>query len=583
MQVAAVQLQDVDPPEAVAAAFKDVTNAKEDREKLINQAQGYRNDIIPRAKGEAAELVNRAKGFAQARLNRAQGEANRFLATLKEYNQSKDVISKRIYIETMEEILPNMEKIIIDGKGGERLLPYLPLDRRSKLTAASGGKASSQLESEEPREEPSPTLIMSSGFAEEPGEAGAKMQAELKAIAARYGLTVGDVQDVIQTAIVVQLGKPVRNITEPGLYMKVPFVQEVTYFDKRLLDYDSNAQDVITSDKKTLLLDNFAKWRIVDPLKVYQNFQSQRGALQRLHDIIYSELRVELGLVVLDLLRRAGEHLRVGLAAVDVGQRRAFAAAVAGQIEGEGAVARGQGEQRAGAGDVGAAHLRIVLGQRLVDDAALRAGHLDDRLGDLLDGQLGRVADLRHRHLEGACGGLGGGHIAGEGTRLVERTRLGAQVALCRQQPRLLVADVQERGPARQQVGQRQGRRGGDEDRRGDLADCAGARQPPRRARLCAQRRLGGAAGEPPAPRRQHPHPGGAAALPGRDRGAAFGLTPDSGWTRLAQRAALILLGAAALILLQLRYDEEAGVAMAALGERLLDVPRLYRGPANPA
>ena len=75
----------------------------------------------------------------------------------------------------------------------------------------------------------------------------------------------------------------------------MPFVQEVTYFEKRLLDYDSSAQDVITQDKKTLLLDNFAKWRITDPLKVYQAFQSQRGALQRLHDIIYSELRVELG------------------------------------------------------------------------------------------------------------------------------------------------------------------------------------------------------------------------------------------------------------------------------------------------
>ena len=101
--------------------------------------------------------------------------------------------------------------------------------------------------------------------------------------------------DIIQNAIVVQLGKPVRNITEPGLYVKVPFIQEVTYFDKRLLDYDSEPQDVITQDKKTLLLDNYAKWRIVDPLKVYQNFQTQRGALQRLHDIIYSELRVELG------------------------------------------------------------------------------------------------------------------------------------------------------------------------------------------------------------------------------------------------------------------------------------------------
>jgi len=114
------------------------------------------------------------------------------------------------------------------------------------------------------------------------------------------------VVDITQSAIVVQLGKPVRNITEPGLYVKVPFIQEVTYFDNRLLDYDSQAQDVITQDKKTLLLDNFAKWRIIDPLKVYQNFQTQRGALQRLNDIIYSELRVELGRH--DLLEIVADH-----------------------------------------------------------------------------------------------------------------------------------------------------------------------------------------------------------------------------------------------------------------------------------
>jgi membrane protease subunit HflK len=137
VQVAAVQLQDVDPPEAVAAAFKDVTNAKEDKEKLINQAQGYRNDILPKAKGEAAQIVNQAKAYAQARLNRAQGEANRFLATLKEYNQAKDVISKRLYIETMEDILPNIEKVIIDGKGGDRVFPYLPLERPRSHRAGS--------------------------------------------------------------------------------------------------------------------------------------------------------------------------------------------------------------------------------------------------------------------------------------------------------------------------------------------------------------------------------------------------------------------------------------------------------------
>jgi membrane protease subunit HflC len=101
--------------------------------------------------------------------------------------------------------------------------------------------------------------------------------------------------DITQTAIVVQLGKPQRNITEPGLKVKLPFIEEVTYFDKRLLDYDSSAQEVITQDKKTLLIDNFAKWRIIDPLKVYQAFQTQRGALRRLDDIIYSELRVEVG------------------------------------------------------------------------------------------------------------------------------------------------------------------------------------------------------------------------------------------------------------------------------------------------
>ena len=103
------------------------------------------------------------------------------------------------------------------------------------------------------------------------------------------------VLDLTQTAIVVQLGEPKRTVTEPGLKFKIPFVQEVTYFDKRLLDYDVPAREVITQDKKTILIDNFAKWKIVDPLLVYKAFQTQRGALQRLDDIIYSELRVELG------------------------------------------------------------------------------------------------------------------------------------------------------------------------------------------------------------------------------------------------------------------------------------------------
>ncbi|MFQ5779259.1 MAG: protease modulator HflC [Nitrospiria bacterium] len=103
------------------------------------------------------------------------------------------------------------------------------------------------------------------------------------------------VVDIIQTAIVVQLGKPVRTIIEPGLRFKVPFIQDVIKFDKRLLDYDAEPQDVVTRDKKTLVIDNFAKWRIVDPLKFYEAFRTQQAARPRLDDIIYSELRVDLG------------------------------------------------------------------------------------------------------------------------------------------------------------------------------------------------------------------------------------------------------------------------------------------------
>jgi len=144
VQVATIQLQDVNPPEAVAAAFKDVASAKEDREKLINQAHGYRNDLIPRAKGEAAQGINQAKGSAQSRIARAEGEANYFLQTLKEYKLAKDVISKRVYIETMEEVMANTEKIILDSNASKNVLPFLPIDRLSRSrgeTSPQGGES----------------------------------------------------------------------------------------------------------------------------------------------------------------------------------------------------------------------------------------------------------------------------------------------------------------------------------------------------------------------------------------------------------------------------------------------------------
>ncbi len=97
------------------------------------------------------------------------------------------------------------------------------------------------------------------------------------------------------TAIVLQFGKPVRTLYEPGLYLKVPFMQNVLYFEKRLLAYDAAPRELITRDKQQLRVDNFSRWRIRDPLKFYQSVGNEGGAQSRLDDIIYSNLREVIG------------------------------------------------------------------------------------------------------------------------------------------------------------------------------------------------------------------------------------------------------------------------------------------------
>ena len=117
--VVAVQLQDVSPPQQVIAAFKDVASAKEDKNKMVNQAEGYRNDLIPKARGEAQAMIREAEGYRKARIARAEGDVAKFSAVLKEYRKAKGVTETRMYLETMEEILPKIQKIIIpDAKSG---------------------------------------------------------------------------------------------------------------------------------------------------------------------------------------------------------------------------------------------------------------------------------------------------------------------------------------------------------------------------------------------------------------------------------------------------------------------------------
>ena len=96
-------------------------------------------------------------------------------------------------------------------------------------------------------------------------------------------------------AIVVQLGEPVRTVREPGLYWKIPFIQQVTYFDRRLLDYDASPKELLTKDKQQLVVDNYVRWRIADPLQYYRTLRTEAGAQSRLDDVVYSNLRETLG------------------------------------------------------------------------------------------------------------------------------------------------------------------------------------------------------------------------------------------------------------------------------------------------
>ena len=127
ISVEAVQLQDVHPPKQVIASFKDVASAKEDKIKLINESEGYRNDILPKAKGKAAQIVNQAEAYKEAKIKRAEGDASRFTQILEEYRKAKEVTKKRLYLEMMEEVMAGTEKVIIDSKHAGNLLPILPL------------------------------------------------------------------------------------------------------------------------------------------------------------------------------------------------------------------------------------------------------------------------------------------------------------------------------------------------------------------------------------------------------------------------------------------------------------------------
>jgi len=129
VRISNVQLLRVDPPQEVIAAFRDVQAARADKEKSINEANTYRNQVLPRAKGEAESIIQRGEAYKAEIVARASGDAQRFTQVYEQYDKAKDITTERLYLDTMEEVLRNVNKVLVDkntsGTGG--VLPYLPL------------------------------------------------------------------------------------------------------------------------------------------------------------------------------------------------------------------------------------------------------------------------------------------------------------------------------------------------------------------------------------------------------------------------------------------------------------------------
>jgi membrane protease subunit HflK len=136
--VRGIEIQGVEPPEAVIDAFKDVAAAKQDAKRAENEATAYKNEVTQQAIGEAAQIVAAAEAYKEEQIAQANGETQRFLSVYREYVQDKGVTRRRLYLETMETVLEDMDKVLVEeGKGGSGVVPYLPLNELRNNRQAS--------------------------------------------------------------------------------------------------------------------------------------------------------------------------------------------------------------------------------------------------------------------------------------------------------------------------------------------------------------------------------------------------------------------------------------------------------------
>ena len=138
LRVTSVNMQDAQPPVQVQEAFFDAIKAREDQQRIINEANAYKADIVPKARGEANAILERAEGYRARVVAQADGETSRFLQVLEEYRKAPDITRKRLYLETVESVLANTTKVLVDVPAGNSLM-YLPLDRMMRSGSDDDG------------------------------------------------------------------------------------------------------------------------------------------------------------------------------------------------------------------------------------------------------------------------------------------------------------------------------------------------------------------------------------------------------------------------------------------------------------
>ena len=144
VNIVRVNFDKADPPSEVIDAFREVQAAEQTRDTLEKRADAYANTVVAQARGETARLLEQAEGYRAQTVNQAEGEASRFVSVYDEYAKAPDVTRKRLYLETLERVLANVDKVIIDEgvSGGQGVVPYLPLNELRKSTTGSGPTSS---------------------------------------------------------------------------------------------------------------------------------------------------------------------------------------------------------------------------------------------------------------------------------------------------------------------------------------------------------------------------------------------------------------------------------------------------------